>query len=79
MEVFTRKLDGSLNVQIPQHLASELGLEPDSEVSVTILGTSILIRHARQPNLLDTLLEGVNESNLHSETDTGPAVGREIW
>ena len=79
MEVLTRKLDGRLSLQIPQHFASELGFEPDSEVSVTILGTSILIRHARQPNLLDTLLEGVNESNLHGETDTGPVTGKEIW
>ena len=79
MEVLTRKLDGRLSLQIPQNFASELGFEPDSEVSVTILGTSILIRHARQPNLLDTLLEGVNESNLHGETDTGPVTGKEIW
>ncbi len=79
MEVLTRKLDGRLSLQIPQIFASELGFEPDSEVSVTILGTSILIRHARQSNLLDTLLEGVNESNLHGETDTGPVTGKEIW
>ena len=42
-------------------------------------GESIVIRHARQPNLLDTLLEGVNDSNLHGETGTGSSIGREEW
>ncbi len=67
MEVLTRKLDRSMNLQIPQGFASQLGFEPDSEVSVTILGESIVIRQARQPHLLDTLLEQVNESNLHGD------------
>lgn len=79
MEVLTRKLDGSMNLQIPENFASQLGFEPDSEVSVTILGESILIRQAREPHLLDTLLEQVKESNLHGETDTGPSTGREAW
>jgi antitoxin component of MazEF toxin-antitoxin module len=79
MEVLTRKLDRSMRLQIPQNFASELGLEPGSEVSVTMQGESIVIRHARQPNLLDTLLEGVNDSNLHGETGTGSSIGREEW
>ena len=68
-----------MNLKIPQNIAAELGLEPDSEVSVTILGSSILVRHARQPNLLDTLLEQVNEDNLHGETPTGLVSGIEEW
>ncbi len=79
MEVLHRKLDGSMNLRIPENFAAELGLEPDSEVSVTILGGSIMVRHARHPNLLDTLLEKVNNDNLHGETSTGPAIGREEW
>ena len=79
MEVVTRKLDDRLTLQIPQKFASELGFEPGTEVSVTTLGGTIIIRPARQPNLLDKLLEQVDESNLHGETSTGPASGREEW
>ena len=28
---------------------------------------------------LDSLLDGVTESNRHSEVDTGPPTGSEIW
>ena len=79
MEVLTCKLDGSMSLRIPHSFASELGFEPESEVSVTILGEGILIRHARRPSLLDTLLEQVNETNIHGETSTGPTSGREEW
>ena len=79
MEVVTRKLDDRLTLQIPQNFALELGFEPGTEVSVTTLGGTIIIRPARQPNLLDKLLEQVDESNLHGETSTGPASGREEW
>ncbi len=68
-----------MSLQIPQDFAAELGFEPESEVSVTMMEESIIIRHAGQPSLLDTLLEQVNDSNLHGETDMGPAVGREEW
>jgi antitoxin component of MazEF toxin-antitoxin module len=78
MEVLTRRLN-KLTLHIPPTFATELGLEPDSEVSVTIIGQSMVVRHAGQNNRLDTLLEQVNESNLHSETHTGPATGREAW
>ena len=80
MEVHTRKLDGSLTVRIPRDFASELGLGPDSQVDLTILGTSIIICPTRQPRVqLDDLLAGVTEDNRHGETETGPAVGREVW
>lgn len=79
MEVVTRQLDDRLTLQIPENFASELGFEPGTEVSVTTLGGAIIIRPARQPNLLDKLLEQVNESNLHEETSTGPAYGKEEW
>ena len=79
MEEITLKLDKSMNIQIPPNFASELGFEPESLVSVTVMGEAILVRPARKPYLLDTLLEQVNESNLHGETPTGGPVGKEEW
>lgn len=29
--------------------------------------------------ILEDLLAGINEQNLHGEVDTGSAVGREVW
>ncbi len=40
---------------------------------------AIGVSTAESPKTLDQLLEGVNESNLHHEFDTGPAVGEEVW
>ena len=80
MEVLTRKLDDTLTLQIPSSFASKLGLQPNSEVDLSIVGSTIFIFHTRRPRvLLDDLLEKVTESNLHGEVDTGPDVGRERW
>ncbi len=80
MEVHTSKLDNDLTLQIPLALASEIGLEPNSSVDISILGNSIIINPSRRPRRkLDDLLAGVTEDNLHGETDTGSAVGREVW
>ena len=80
MEVLTRKLDDTLTLQIPASFASELGLEPNSDVDLSIVGSTIFICHTRRPRvLLDDLLEKVTESNLHGEVDTGPDIGQERW
>lgn len=42
-------------------------------------GTEVAPPPARTPLSLEQLLEGVNQSNLHSEWDTGPPVGKEAW
>ena len=80
MEVHTTRLDDGLTLQIPHDFACELGLGPDSSVDLSILGKSIVICPTQQPRVrLEELLAGVTEDNVHSEIDTGPVVGREIW
>jgi predicted RNase H-like HicB family nuclease len=32
-----------------------------------------------EPPVLEDLLKGITPENLHSEVDTGPAVGGEVW
>ena len=78
-EVHTSRLGHDLTVRIPSVFASELGLGPDSSVEVSLLGNAIVVCPTRKPRLtLDDLLARVTDDNLHGETDTGPAVGREI-
>ena len=78
-KVHTSKLDRDLTVKIPPDFALELGLGPDSSVDVSLLGNAIVVCPTRQPALiLDDLLSNVTEENRHGETDTGPAIGREV-
>ena len=78
MSVMTTKVDGDLGLTIPDDLARELGISPNSEVWIRRMGTAIVISVPRETSALDELLSQVNETNLHGETDTGSAQGREI-
>ena len=69
----------NLAIQIPQSLASEIGLEVDAEVELTS-GDGELVVTVRKgaKSRLDILLEGVTEENLHAEVETGRPVGKEV-
>ena len=80
METRIRKWGNSLAVRIPQPLARQLGLEPDSPVNITAKDNTLTIQPVRRPTVsLDVLLEGVTADNRHGEVDTGPSTGREAW
>ena len=80
METRIRKWGNSLALRIPQTLARQLDLEPDSRVRLTVRDEGLAIQPMRRrPVHLDTLLEGVTETNRHAEVDTGPPTGREVW
>ena len=80
METRIRKWGNSLALRIPQTLARQLDLQPDSQVRLTIRGKGLAVQPMRRPPVrLEALLEGVTESNRHEEADTGPPRGREIW
>ena len=80
MEIHTGQLDDGLALTIPEAFASQLGLEPNSSVDITLQGSAIIICRANQPPvLLDDLLARVTDENRHDEIDTGEAVGRELW
>ena len=80
METRIRKWGNSLAVRIPQTLARQLGLEPDSPVNITAKDNTLTIQPVRRPAVsLDVLLEGVTADNRHGEVDTGPSTGREAW
>lgn len=70
----------SLAVRIPKPFAEETGLGRRSEVELSMVDGNIVISPLRQPcPSLEELLAQVSEENLHSEVDTGPAVGKEAW
>ena len=70
----------SLALRIPKPFAEEAGLARQSEVEVSVVDGNVVIFPVREPQpTLEELLAEVTEENRHSEIDTGPAVGREIW
>ena len=74
------KWGNSLGLRIPKLVAAEIGLEEDSLVDLAIVNGSIVISPARETPLeLEAMLDRVTEENLHSEVNTGPAIGREAW
>jgi antitoxin MazE len=80
METRVKKWGNSLALRIPKPLAIEVGLEDDSPVELSLVeGRLIVEPMVREEWSLEQLLAQVTESNLHGETDTGPAVGNEAW
>ena len=78
MKTRVQKWGNSLALRIPKSFAAEAGLREDSPVEVTLREGEIVIQPlSRVPLILDELLRGVTDQNLHGEWDTGPAVGKE--
>jgi len=80
METRVQKWGHSLAVRIPKPFATEVGIEHNSPVEVTLVDGKLIVTPITEPELtLADLLAQVNETNLHGEVDTGPAVGSEAW
>lgn len=80
MRTKIQKWGNSLAVRIPKALADETGISLDAAVEIKVVDGQILIVPLLAPHYeLDTLLLGVTPDNLHSEIDTGDAVGNEVW
>ena len=71
------KWGNSLALRIPKSLAAEAGLAEDTAVELSLVEGKLILQPLAQPApMLDDLLRGVTDENLHGEWDTGPAVGR---
>ena len=80
METRVQKWGNSLALRIPKPLASQIGLEPNSPVELSLRGDKLMIELVTPPELnLDDLLARVTRDNIHGEVDTGPPIGREVW
>ena len=80
MKTRVQKWGNSLALRIPKSFATEVGLQTDSSVEVSLVkGKLVIAPIAKRRLTLKTLLAQVTDSNLHHEADTGPAVGNEAW
>lgn len=80
METRVQRWGNSLALRIPKLLADEAGLKDNSPVQLTLRDKLLVVVPIRKPDIsLDALLAQVTTNNLHSEVQTGPAVGGEAW
>ena len=80
METRVQRWGNSLALRIPKLLADEAGLKDNSPVQLSLRDKLLVVTPIRKPALsLDALLAQVTANNLHSEVQTGPAVGGEAW
>lgn len=75
-----KKWGNSLAVRIPKPLATEVGIEQNTQVEVSLVDGKLVVAPVIKPALtLEQLLAQVTEQNLHGEVDTGPRMGNEAW
>jgi len=75
-----QKWGNSLALRIPKSFASEVGLECNAPVEISLVDGNLVVKPDVQPvPSLDELLAQVTEDNMHREIDTGSAVGKEAW
>jgi antitoxin MazE len=74
-----QKWGNSLAVRIPKPFAEGAGLRPSSEVEVSLEKGEVRLSPVRPRWKLRQLLSEVTKRNLHTEVDSGSAVGREAW
>ncbi len=80
MKTRIQKVGDGLAVVIPDAVAAQTGLTENAEVDVTLENGAVIARPVSRPRYtLEELLRDVTDDQLHPETDTGPAVGREEW
>lgn len=80
MVAIVAKWGNSLAIRIPQNLAKEIQLIEGDEVDLAVVDGKIVIKPiSRKRYSLDELVDAITPENLHTEVDTGIAVGNEAW
>jgi antitoxin MazE len=76
MKTKVSKWGNSVGIRIPKHIISELKIDIDSEVEISIKDGNLVLK---QKSPLDKMLDQVTPENIHSETLADQPVGKEIW
>jgi antitoxin MazE len=80
MELTVAKWGNSLAVRIPQGLAKEISIQEGTEVDLSVIDGTLIIKPAyRKRYSLEELVSGITPENRHDEVDWGEAVGNEYW
>ena len=80
MRTRVQKWGNSLALRIPKSFASEVGLQKEASVEVSLVDGTLVIKPLARPKpTLRQLLAKITKDNLHHEVATGAAVGNEAW
>jgi len=79
MQVTVQKWGNSLGVRIPKSFTKDTNIEEGTEVDMSLDRGTITLRPISKVPSLSELLCKVTKDNIHNETDTGEALGREAW
>lgn len=78
MSILVKKWGNSASVRIPAAIMEAARLNLDDAVNVREEGGRIIIEPVRPSEYaLAELLANIRTDNLHTETDFGPAIGKE--
>ena len=76
MKSRVQRWGNSLAIRIPRPFAEEAELEEDTEINLSVRDGQLVIERELT---LEALLEQITDENRHEETETGGAVGNEVW
>ena len=80
MKTAVQQWGNSLAVRIPKAFAEEAKMKKGTAVSLIMEKGRLIMAPLPSPELsLKELLAKVTSENLHSETEWGPPVGKEVW
>lgn len=80
MQTRIQKWGNSLALRIPQALAESISLKDNSVVEIALIDEKLVISPTQSPKpSLTDLLAQITPENIHSEIDSGMAVGGEAW
>jgi antitoxin MazE len=74
------KWGNSLAIRLPQHLIKEIQLAEGVEVDLIVVDGNLVIKpRTRKRYSLEEMISAITPENLHSEIESGIAVGNEVW
>ena len=79
MTATVQKWGNSLALRLPKSIAQELKVIDGDAVELRVRGDSLQVKPARRKYRLSELVAKMDKGNLHSETDWGKRVGKEVW
>jgi antitoxin MazE len=74
------KWGNSLAIRLPQHLVKEIQLAEGVEVDLVVVDGNLVVKpRTRKRYSLEEMVSAITPENLHTEVESGSAVGNEAW
>ncbi|WAH61892.1 AbrB/MazE/SpoVT family DNA-binding domain-containing protein (plasmid) [Pseudomonas silvicola] len=74
--VTLKKWGNSPSIRIPASVMQSAALSVDDKLELSVEDGKLIL--AGEESILDALLDGITEDNVHEKIDFGPSVGKEL-